>query len=232
MIDLVGLGVVEHARRARRSCPSTFRPRDPHALLARVVVDEADRARCRSSGLRRSSAATSWPPLPAPTISTSRASRAAIAAAQRALDHGADEEARAAARSASVSRKSSAITPRGGSGAPIGGIRKNDADERELAQHDRAHDRLEVALVDEAPELRSRARWRRRSAACRRRRTRSTAAAAPRSGPGSPGRSAARTRGTTRARSGTRRRAPGSRRRAVTEDASRAGIGGRLSLGR
>ena len=45
--------------------------RDAHALLARVVVDEADRRAARAPGLRRSSNATCWPPLPAPTISTS-----------------------------------------------------------------------------------------------------------------------------------------------------------------
>ena len=72
----------------------------------------------RSSGLRRSSKATCWPPLPAPTISTSFAARSRIAPRV-----GRSTRARTAKRApltnTSESRKSRAITPRGGSWRPI-----------------------------------------------------------------------------------------------------------------
>ena len=72
----------------------------------------------RSPGLRRSSNATCWPPLPAPTISTSVAARSRIEPRV-----GRSTTARTAKRApltnTSESRKSSASTPRGGSCLPI-----------------------------------------------------------------------------------------------------------------
>ena len=72
----------------------------------------------RRPGLRRSSKATCWPPLPAPTISTSFAARSRIAPRE-----GRSTIARTAKRApltnTSESRKSSASTPRGGSCLPI-----------------------------------------------------------------------------------------------------------------
>ena len=93
---LVGLGVVEDARRARRWCRAPSGPPIAHALLARVVVDEADRDAAAARGCGAARRPPSWPPLPAPTISTSRALAARCAPRERALDQRAHEEARAA----------------------------------------------------------------------------------------------------------------------------------------
>ncbi len=73
--------------------PSTFRPAMRMPCL-RGSSSTKPIGTWRSSGLRRSSAATSWPPLPAPTISTSRESRRDSDPAQRPLGDRADQEAR------------------------------------------------------------------------------------------------------------------------------------------
>ena len=75
------------------------------------------------AGLRRSSVATDWPPLPAPTISTSRS--ADSTSGPRGRSTTARTRKRALTQKASVSRKSSAITPRGGLVSP--GDRRNRA---------------------------------------------------------------------------------------------------------
>ena len=68
----------------------------------------------RSPGLRRSSKATCWPPFPAPTISTSRAARS-MSGPRSGLSTSPRHRKREPVTKASVSRKSSAMTPRGGS---------------------------------------------------------------------------------------------------------------------
>ena len=99
MMHLVGLGLVEDARQLVGRAEHLHAV-DAHALLERVVVDEADRAQ-PSCGLRTISRSTSRPPSPAPTISTRLASlrarnprigRSAIACADEA--HAADERER------------------------------------------------------------------------------------------------------------------------------------------
>ena len=133
--------------------------------------------RSRASGLRRISRSTSRPPSPAPTISTSRASAAGAEAAQRPLEQRPREEARAAARSASVSRKNSAsdagrqldrdVAARRVetlTGCTIGDrSRRAPASRRRRA----CSDALVVALVDVAPPLLVQAERARRSPGCR-----------------------------------------------------------------
>ena len=78
----------------------------------------------RRPGLRRSSNATCWPPLPAPTISTSVAARSRmLPRVGRSTIHRTAK--RAPLTNASESRKSSASTPRGGSCLPIEKTNRN-----------------------------------------------------------------------------------------------------------
>ena len=112
-------GLVSSRMRGRSSVvPNTRWPATSMPFL-RGSSSTKPRTALDSSGLRRSSSATCWPPLPAPTISTSvsavwtsgwRIGRSTTARTRK----------RAPPTSASVIRKSSAMTPRGGSATPKG----------------------------------------------------------------------------------------------------------------
>ena len=126
-------------------------PGHPHALLARVVVEEPTAAE-RSSGLRRSSKATCCPPLPAPTISTSRAARSNIGPRSGRSTRPRHSEARAGdegEREQEVERDHAARRV-----GAAEGEEEQGRDQHDRGHHDRLHDRLHVLLVDEAPELR------------------------------------------------------------------------------
>ena len=148
---LVGLDRVEHARQLVGRAEHLV-PGHAHALLARVVVHEPDRRRAQAGVAAQLGSATCWPPLPAPTISTSCPARSSIA--PRAGRSNAQRTAkRAPQTNTSASRKSIAMTR----------ARRVVAADREQEQHDdqpgggddrRLEDRLEVLLVDEAPQLR------------------------------------------------------------------------------
>ena len=187
--------------------PSTLRPAIAHALLARVVVHEADRRRATARGC----GAARRRPAGRRCRRRRSAPRARPAASERAAQSGARRAARTRKRepptSASVSRKSSAITPRGGSVLP-GESRNSAAISTKLETTTALSDRLEVLLVDEAPELRVEAEGGEDRQLHQRPRRRSCPRAASRSGAGSRCRSAGRRPGSRRARSGTRRRRP------------------------
>ena len=146
--DLVRAGGVQHAVEVVGRAEH-LQPADPLALLARVVVDEPDR-HVPELGVAPQLRDDLLPAVPAPTISTSRTSgplktrragRSTIARARK----------REPATNRSVSRQSIAITPRGGS-VPLGEIRKSAPTRTSVVTTHRLDDRLEVALVDEAPE--------------------------------------------------------------------------------
>ena len=97
--------------------PSTLCPAMRIPCLRGSSSTKPTGALCRP-GLRRNSKATCWPPLPAPTISTSFAARSS-SGPRLGRSTSARTAKRAPATKASASRKSSATTLRGGSRRPI-----------------------------------------------------------------------------------------------------------------
>ena len=150
MAMTTSLGWVSSSTRGRSSVePSTSKPamripflRGSSSMKPIGAVD--------SAGLRRSSVATCWPPLPAPTISTSRSADCTSGPRGRSTS-GADQEAGADAegeREQEVERHDPARR--------AGVARREEeqgGDQDEAGDHDRLDQRLEVLLVDEPPEL-------------------------------------------------------------------------------
>ena len=105
-----------------------------------------------SSGLRRSSSATCWPPLPAPTISTSLSARCTSG-----WRSGRSTAARTRKRAPADQRQREQEVQRDHASRRVG-VRgreqEQQADQHEARDHDGLDDRLEVGLVDEPPELR------------------------------------------------------------------------------
>ena len=165
-------GSTSSSTRGRSSVvPSTLMPGDRACPACAGRRRRSRPARCAGRGCGAARSATCWPPLPAPTISTSRAARSSDARRAAGRSTTARTAKRAPPTNASVSRKSSAITPRGGSCVADREQEQRRRSAPTRRDDDRLQDRLEVLLVDEAPELRVEAEQPRRSRASSRRRT-------------------------------------------------------------
>ena len=185
---LVGLGVVEHAWPARRSCRA---PCSPPTRMPCLRGSSSTKPTAALPQLRVAAQLEGHLLAAVAGADDQHLARGALEqrAAQRALDRGAHEEARAADE-----REREQEVERDHAARRVGVAEREqeeEADQQEARDDDGLDDRLEVALVDEAPELRVEAEQREDHELDRDRRRRSSRSAGPRSGPGCRRRSAA-----------------------------------------
>ena len=145
-------GLVSSSTRGRSSVVPCTRWPDTSMPCLRGSSSMKPITALESSGLRRSSSATCWPPLPAPTISTSVSARCTSG-----WRSGRSTAARTRKRAPATKRQREQEVQRDHAARRVG-VRgreqEQQPDQHEARDHDRLDDRLEVRLVDEPPQLR------------------------------------------------------------------------------